>query len=147
MTGYDVYFLTGSDEHGQKIERKAKEKGVTPQKYVDDIVSLLQVPVEADEHLQRRLRAPPPTTTMLRRCRRSSRSSTTRGISINPAMRACIAPPAKASGWSASWWTAAARIAAGRWKRFRRKAISSGFPSMPTGLSSTSRPIRNSSSP
>ena len=39
MTGYDVYFLTGSDEHGQKIERKAKEKGVSPQKYVDDIVA------------------------------------------------------------------------------------------------------------
>ena len=39
LNGYDVYFLTGSDEHGQKIERKAKEKGVTPQKYVDDIVS------------------------------------------------------------------------------------------------------------
>ena len=39
LTGYDVYFLTGSDEHGQKIERKAKEKGVTPQKYVDDIVA------------------------------------------------------------------------------------------------------------
>ena len=29
MTGYDVYFLTGSDEHGQKIERKAKAKGIT----------------------------------------------------------------------------------------------------------------------
>ncbi|MEL7610234.1 MAG: methionine--tRNA ligase [Bacillota bacterium] len=39
LTGYDVYFLTGSDEHGQKIERKAKEKGVPPQKYVDDIVA------------------------------------------------------------------------------------------------------------
>lgn len=39
LSGYDVYFLTGSDEHGQKIERKAKEKGVTPQKYVDDIVA------------------------------------------------------------------------------------------------------------
>ncbi len=39
MTGYDVYFLTGSDEHGQKIERKAKEKGVTPQQYVDEIVA------------------------------------------------------------------------------------------------------------
>ncbi len=38
LTGHDVYFLTGSDEHGQKIERKAKERGVTPQKYVDDIV-------------------------------------------------------------------------------------------------------------
>jgi len=37
--GYDVYFLTGSDEHGQKIERKAKEKGVSPQAYVDGIVA------------------------------------------------------------------------------------------------------------
>lgn len=36
--GYDVYFLTGADEHGQKIEKKAKAKGVTPQQYVDDIV-------------------------------------------------------------------------------------------------------------
>jgi len=39
MTGYDVFYLTGSDEHGQKIERKAMAKGVTPQQYVDDIVS------------------------------------------------------------------------------------------------------------
>ena len=39
MTGYDVYFLTGTDEHGQKIERKAREAGVTPQAYVDHIVS------------------------------------------------------------------------------------------------------------
>lgn len=39
MTGYDTYFLTGTDEHGQKIERKAKEQGVTPQAYVDNIVS------------------------------------------------------------------------------------------------------------
>ena len=39
LTGYDTYFLTGADEHGQKIERKAAEKDVTPQEYVDDIVS------------------------------------------------------------------------------------------------------------
>jgi len=39
LRGYDVRFLTGTDEHGQKIERKAKEKGVTPQAYVDHIVS------------------------------------------------------------------------------------------------------------
>ena len=38
LTGYDTYFLTGTDEHGQKIERKAKAKGVTPQAYVDHIV-------------------------------------------------------------------------------------------------------------
>ena len=40
--GYDVFFLTGSDEHGQKIERKAKAAGVTPQQYVDRIVSGFQ---------------------------------------------------------------------------------------------------------
>ena len=39
MRGYDVYFLTGADEHGQKIERKAAEAGVTPQQYVDNIVA------------------------------------------------------------------------------------------------------------
>ncbi|MGI6173324.1 MAG: methionine--tRNA ligase [Christensenellales bacterium] len=38
MTGYDAYFLTGTDEHGQKIERKAAEAGKSPQKFVDDIV-------------------------------------------------------------------------------------------------------------
>ena len=37
--GYDTYFLTGTDEHGQKIERKAAAKGVTPQAYVDEIVA------------------------------------------------------------------------------------------------------------
>ena len=37
--GYDVMFLTGTDEHGQKIEDKAKEAGLTPQAYVDGIVA------------------------------------------------------------------------------------------------------------
>ena len=35
--GYDVFFQTGTDEHGQKIELKAAEKGVTPKEYVDDV--------------------------------------------------------------------------------------------------------------
>ncbi len=38
LQGYDVLFLTGTDEHGQKIEDKAKEAGVTPQQFVDNIV-------------------------------------------------------------------------------------------------------------
>ena len=38
QNGYDVMFLTGSDEHGQKIERVAKDAGVTPKEYVDNIV-------------------------------------------------------------------------------------------------------------
>ncbi len=39
LQGYDAYFLTGTDEHGQKIEKKAAEAGVTPIEYVDRIVA------------------------------------------------------------------------------------------------------------
>ena len=39
MRGYDVMYLTGTDEHGQKIQRKAEESKITPQQYVDNIVS------------------------------------------------------------------------------------------------------------
>lgn len=42
MRGYDVWFLTGSDEHGQKIQRKAAEAGVSPKEYVDKIVATFQ---------------------------------------------------------------------------------------------------------
>ncbi len=38
LCGYDVFFQTGTDEHGQKIEKKAEEKGVTPKEYVDPII-------------------------------------------------------------------------------------------------------------
>ncbi len=37
LQGYDVYFQTGTDEHGQKIELKAKEAGISPQEYVDQV--------------------------------------------------------------------------------------------------------------
>ncbi|MUG85761.1 methionine--tRNA ligase [Paenibacillus timonensis] len=39
LRGFDVRYLTGTDEHGQKIEQKAKEKGQTPQQFVDGIVA------------------------------------------------------------------------------------------------------------
>ena len=39
LKGYDVYFQTGTDEHGEKIELKANEKGVTPQEFVDGVAS------------------------------------------------------------------------------------------------------------
>ena len=42
MQGYDVLFLTGTDEHGLKIEQKAAEKGVTPKAYVDEIVAIFK---------------------------------------------------------------------------------------------------------
>ncbi len=38
LSGYDVFFQTGTDEHGQKIEKKAEEQGVTPKEYIDPII-------------------------------------------------------------------------------------------------------------
>ena len=42
LQGYDAYFLTGTDEHGQKIQNKAEEAGITPQEYVDDVVGRIK---------------------------------------------------------------------------------------------------------
>ena len=42
MQGYDVMFLTGTDEHGQKIQDKAADAGVTPKEYVDKIVATVK---------------------------------------------------------------------------------------------------------
>ena len=42
MTGYDVYFQTGTDEHGQKIQEKAEAAGITPQQYVDRVAGEIQ---------------------------------------------------------------------------------------------------------
>lgn len=42
LLGFDVMYLTGTDEHGQKIERKAAEKGVSPQEFVDEVVKGIQ---------------------------------------------------------------------------------------------------------
>ena len=42
MTGYDVYFLTGTDEHGQKIENTAQKLGRTPQQHVDSMAEAMQ---------------------------------------------------------------------------------------------------------
>ena len=42
LKGFDVYFQTGTDEHGEKIELKAKEAGITPKEYVDNIASQIK---------------------------------------------------------------------------------------------------------
>ncbi len=42
MMGYDVFFLTGTDEHGQKIEDLAKEAGIEPQQYVDGVAAVIK---------------------------------------------------------------------------------------------------------
>ena len=42
LTGYDVYFQTGTDEHGQKIEDRAKQAGITPKEFVDNIAEIVK---------------------------------------------------------------------------------------------------------
>ena len=42
LQGYDVYFQTGTDEHGEKIELKAKEAGINPQEYVDNVAGVIK---------------------------------------------------------------------------------------------------------
>lgn len=43
MRGYDVMYLTGTDEHGQKIQQKAEEKGISPQEYVDGMIRDIKI--------------------------------------------------------------------------------------------------------
>ena len=42
LQGYDVYLQTGTDEHGEKIELKAKDAGVEPQQFVDDVAGVIK---------------------------------------------------------------------------------------------------------
>ena len=42
MQGYDVFFMTGTDEHGQKIEMKAQEAGTTPKQFVDEVAGTIE---------------------------------------------------------------------------------------------------------
>ena len=93
MQGYDVMFLTGTDEHGQKIQDKAAAKGVTPKEYVDAIVATVKDLWKAMDAL-----SVPPMTIMSRVCRRSLPSCMTRVISTRAPIRACTASRAKASG-------------------------------------------------
>ena len=92
LAGDDVFFLTGSDEHGQKIQQKAEEQGVTPLEYVDGIVAgrsstslttILSVPLRS---------------VMRRLYRRFSTAFTKRVIFIRVPTRGCTALHAKAIG-------------------------------------------------
>ena len=85
--GFDVRFQTGTDEHGQKIELKAEEAGITPKEFVDnvsteihriwDLIPMISLSV-------RRMRI------MKLRLRRSSKSCMTKGIFIKVSMKECI---------------------------------------------------------
>ncbi len=113
LQGYDVMFLTGTDEHGQKIELKAEEAGVTPKEYVDKIVEGRGCPTSGN------FSTSATTASSARRmnitCARSrkfSGPSMKKGKSIRANTKASTAPPANPSGRRLSSRTASARTAA-----------------------------------
>ena len=92
---FDVYFQTGTDEHGQKIEGKAKDAGMTPQAYVDQVsAEIKRIWDLMNTSYDRFMRTS--------RCRRFSKSFTSRAISTRVPTRVSTARPARASGPSRS---------------------------------------------
>ena len=49
MQGYDVFFLTGTDEHGLKIEEEAEKQGITPKQHVDNISAAIRAEIDGLE--------------------------------------------------------------------------------------------------
>ena len=108
--GYDVFFQTGTDEHGQKIELKAEETGVTPQAYVDKVAGeIRRICDSLDTSYDKFIR-----TTDDFHEKQVQKIFTSRGISIRGPMKGFTVPPASPSGQSPSLWTENAPTAAGR---------------------------------
>ena len=131
MQGYDVMFLTGTDEHGQKIQDKAADAGVTPKEYVDKIVATVKdlwklMDISYDRFIR--------TTDdyHMESCQKIFTKLYEQGDTIRASTPATTASPARASGPTASWWTASAPIAAAKCTTHTRKPTSSRPASMPT---------------
>lgn len=125
MQGYDVMFLTGTDEHGLKIEQKAAEKGVTPKEYVDEVVKTFKslwnfMNVDYDRYIR--------TTDdyHIKTVQKIFKELYDKGyIFIRASIRVNTALLVRASGQKASLLTANVRIAAERLQRLRKRPISS----------------------
>ena len=96
--GYDVRFQTGTDEHGQKIELKAQEAGITPKEFVDGVSTEIK--------------------------RRFSKSFMIKAIFTKDFMRVCIVRLANLSLHHPSWWMANVRTVAESASRQKKKLIS-----------------------
>ena len=118
--GYDVYFQTGTDEHGQKIELKAKDAGVTPKEFVDQVAGEIRRIWDLMDTSTTSLSGPP-IPTMKSRFRKFSRSFMIREIFTKDTTRAFTARPVNPSGRRLRWWTESARTADARYSPPRRK--------------------------
>ena len=113
LEGYDVYFQTGTDEHGQKIQEKAEKAGITPKEYVDNVAGEVKriwdlMNTSYDNFVR--------TTDAdhEKQVRRSLKSCTIRETSTRDLTRDFTVRRVSPSGQSPNWWTASARTAGER---------------------------------
>ena len=92
--GYDVFFQTGTDEHGQKIELKAEEAGGTPKEFVDSVSG--EIPLMINSFVQ-------PMKITKNRYRRFSKNCMIREIFTKDTTKECIALHVSLSLQSHSW--------------------------------------------
>ena len=128
-TGYDVRFLTGTDEHGQKIQTVAEKNGVTPQEYVDDVVGRIKklwdtMEISYDDFIR---------TTEDRHVKRVQdifMKMYEKATSIKVSTKVFTVHRAKHSGRKYRLRMENVRTAEDRWKRRKKKRISSAFPNI-----------------
>ena len=143
LTGCDVLFLTGTDEHGQKIEDKAKEAGVTPKEFVDRIVEgprgvkdLWKLMNISNDRFIRTTDDYHVSAIQKIFKKMYEKGDIYKGRYVGKYCKPCesfwTASPASPSGPSPSWWTASAPTAAGRSRTRRRRPTSSACPSTRT---------------
>ena len=143
LEGYKVLFTTGTDEHGQKIQEKAKEAGKEPLEYIDAIVDDTKALWKTmDIHYDSFVRSTDPAHEKM--CRRCSKSSTTRAKSIKGNTKATTARLANPSGPNPNCWKAiCALIAAVKPICNTKKATSSASLNTGTNSFNTTKIIRN----
>ena len=127
LAGEDVFFLTGSDEHGQKIQEKAEAEGIKPIEYTDKIVAGFQnlwklLNISNDDFIR---------TTQPRHEKVVQEKCTTRGIFTRDLTRDCTVLHVRAFGQSFSWMKmAVAQIADALLRKWLRRPTSLRCPDM-----------------
>ena len=124
LRGYDVFFCTGTDEHGQKIENLANEAGVTPQKYVDGVAGEIRgIWDKMNSSYDYFIRTT--DANHVAAVQKIFKKFYERATSIRDITRAGTAPPASPSSPKRRWWTANAPTVADLFSRRRRRRTSS----------------------
>ena len=100
--GYDVFFQTGTDEHGQKIELKAEEAGVTPKEFVDGVAAQVKEIADLMNTSMTNLSVQQ-MSTMKNRYRRFLRNYTIRETFTKDIMKECTVHRVSLSSQNPSW--------------------------------------------